>query len=397
MSLPAGFAVRIHDDVTTADGGRVLVGGSPLRAVRLSARARALVEGGEIRVAGAASGTLAERLLDANLAVPVLRARDRARVSELTVIIPVRDRIMQLNGTLSGLAPVSVIVVDDASRDRAGIAKVAREHGAEVVRLESNAGPAAARNAGLARVRTPYVAFVDSDVRVSAATLLGLTAHFADARVALVAPHVRARAVNARPRWFERYEESSPALGLGGRACVVRPGAAVGWLPSACLVGRTERIMAAGGFDDRMRVGEDVDLVWRLAAAGERVRYDPGFEARHDARPTLRAWAGRKFSYGTGAAPLAQRHQDAVVTAVLSPSMGLAALALLARRRWSVPVALAGTARGVQVLRGTLPDAPDRQDLAVRLSARGLWWAVRQESALVLQALVARPPRWRRW
>jgi mycofactocin glycosyltransferase len=402
VTLPAGFAVRIHGDVTTADGGRVLVGGSPLRAVRLSPRALALVDGREIRVAGAASVTLADRLLDANLAVPVLRSCDRALATELTVIIPVRDRTGQLNQTLSGLAPVSVIVVDDASRDGARVARAARAHGAEVVRLESNVGPAGARNAGLARVRTPYVAFVDSDVRVGAATLLSLTAHFADARVALVAPHVRARAVNARPRWFERYEESSPALGLGGRACVVRPGAAVGWLPSACLVGRTDRIAAAGGFDDRMRVGEDVDLVWRLAAAGERVRYDPGFEARHDARPTLRAWMGRKFTYGTGGAALAERHPDAIVTAVLSPSMALAALALLARRPWSVPVALAGAARGVRVLRRTLPDTAERGGLAVRLSAGGLWWAVRQESVLVLRhwwpaaagaALVSRPAR----
>ena len=73
------------------------------------------------------------------------------------------------------------------------------------------------------------------------------------------------------------------------------------------------------------------------------------------------------------------------MTAVLSPSMGLAALALLARRSWSVPVALAGTARGVQVLLRALPPGPEKTSLAVRLSVRGLGWALRQESALVLR------------
>ena len=385
MKLPIGFTARVHDDVRTLDRGRVLVGGSPLRAVRLSPRAEAMVGNREVRVTDAASAILADRLMDANIAVPVLRPGDRAEVTDLTVIVPVRDRIEQLNQTLAGLSDLKVIVVDDASRDAGAIAGVARRHGAEIVRLENNVGPAAARNAGLARVSTPYVAFVDSDVQVAAGTLLSLTAHFADPRVALVGPHVRGQAVNSRPRWFERYEECSPALGLGDRASVVRPGAAVAWLPSACLVGRTERLLGVGGFDGRMRVGEDVDLVWRLVAAGDRVRYDPAYEARHDARPTLAAWMARKFIYGTGGAALAERHPGNIVTAILSPSMGVAALALLARRPWSVPVALAGTARGVQVLLRALPPAAGRRGLAARLSLRGLGWALRQESALVLR------------
>ena len=74
---------------------------------------------------------------------------------------------------------------------------------------------------------------------------------------------------------FERYDEQVSSLALGRRACSVWPGAAVGWLPSACLVARVDRLRAAGGFAEDMRVGEDVDLVWRLAADGWRLRYEP--------------------------------------------------------------------------------------------------------------------------
>ncbi len=95
----------------------MLVGGSPLRAVRLSPRAEAMVGNREVRVTDAASAILADRLIDANIAVPVLRPGDRAEVTDLTVIVPVRDRIEQLNRTLAGLSNLKVIVVDDASRD----------------------------------------------------------------------------------------------------------------------------------------------------------------------------------------------------------------------------------------------------------------------------------------
>ena len=50
-----------------------------------------------------------------------------------------------------------------ASLEPHAVAQVAARHGAEVVPLAVNVGPAGARNAGLAAVRTPYVAFVDSD------------------------------------------------------------------------------------------------------------------------------------------------------------------------------------------------------------------------------------------
>lgn len=329
-----------------------------------------------------ADGALALRLLDGNLADPVLDDVAPLDPAELTVVLPVHGRADELDRALAALEPLRCLVVDDASPTP--LAPDASH--AEVVRLDVNVGPAGARNAGLARVSTPYVAFVDCDVTVTADTLLRLGRHFADDRVALVAPRIEGRARSARPRWFERYDERAASLNLGDVGCSVRPGAAVGWLPSACLVGRTDLLAGEmGGFDGAMRVGEDVDLVWRLVDAGKVVRYDPGEAAHHDARSTLRGWMGRKYVYGTGGAPLAERHGDKGAVAVLSPAMATAAAALLLRRWWSVPVALLCAGRGVQVLRRTLPDVPGRDRLAVDLSARGLGWSLRQESALLLR------------
>jgi mycofactocin system glycosyltransferase len=382
-ALPMGFTVRLAPDVRTADDGRLLVGGSPLAAVRLSADARRMLTGDAVTVTDQQTAHLANRLLANNVAFPQLDNVAEAPPAALTVVLPVRDRPAQLDRALAALAPLRCVVVDDASLDPAAVAEVATRHGARLLALETNVGPAAARNAGAHRVTTPFIAFVDSDVEVHAASLLRLTRHFADPAVCLVGPRVKGVSRSARPQWFERYDAVASSLTLGSRPAVVGPGNAVGWLPSACLVGRTRSL--AGAFDESLRVGEDVDLVWRLVADGHRVRYDPGVEAGHDARSTLREWLGRKAFYGTGSAALAQRHGDNLAPAVLAPTYGLAAAALLLRKRWSVPVAAVALGVGTRAVHRALPPAPDSWRVAGRLALRGLGWAVRQESALLLR------------
>ena len=383
MSLPEGFQVRLSDGVLRARGGGLLVGGSPLTAMRLSPKATALLAGGAVTVVDEPSAHLAERLVATNLGVPDLATRPTVGAPELTVVIPVKDRPRQLDRALAALRPLRCVVVDDGSDRPDLVAEVASQHGARLVVLEENIGPAGARNAGLATVTTPYVAFVDSDVQVNGQDLLRLSRHFADPRVVLVGPKVVGVARSERPRWFERYDAAASSLTLGGVAGVVRPGAAVAWLPSACLVARTASL--AGGFDETLRVGEDVDLVWRLVAAGHRVRYDPTVHAHHDARPTLNDWLGRKFLYGTGGAQLAHRHGDKLAPAVLTPTYAIAAAAVLLRNRWSAPVALAAAVLGWRGIRRALPAGEDIDLVAGRLAVRGLGWAVRQESALLLR------------
>jgi hypothetical protein len=112
--------------------------------------------------------------------------------------------------------------------------------------------------------------------------------------------------------------------------------------------------------------------VWRLVEFGARVRYDPTVQARHDARPTLCGWLGRKVYYGSGGAALAARHGNKLAPAVLTPTYAFAAAAILLRRRWSAPVAAIALVHGWRSVRRTLPDSPDTDVLAGRLAVRGL-------------------------
>lgn len=382
-TLPNGFTVRLVDDAVVLGGGTVLVGGSPLTSIRIGDRTRAFRGRRDLTATDAASAHIADRLLATNLALPDLSAVPARSVADLTVVVPVRDRPDQLDRCLASLAGLGCIVVDDASLDPGAVADVVRHRGAALVALEHNVGPAAARNAGLRQVRTPFVAFVDSDVEVRPEGLLALLRHFADPAVALVGPRVVGRARSVHPRWFERYEARDSSLTLGTRAGSVRPGAGVAWLPSACLVGRVSAL--GDGFDPRMRVGEDVDLVWRLAEAGRRVRYDPAVFAHHDTRAVVRDWLARKAFYGSGSAALASRHGSRVAPAVLSPSYAIAGAALLSGHRLAAPLAAVALFRGRRALTRVLPEGPAASRTATRIAVRGFGWAVRQESALLLR------------
>jgi mycofactocin system glycosyltransferase len=385
-TLPDGFRVRIRDDVRIADSGRILIGGTPLRALRLAPAAVAALREGTIEVHDEVTGLIASRLLEADLAVPVLPSGLVCSAAEMTVVIPARDRAGELDRLLGGLRPaLRCIVVDDASHDPAALARVVSKHGAHLVVLTENRGPAGARNAGLAHVTTPLVAFIDSDVTAHEAVIRRLALHFADPALGLVAPLVKGQSRAVDPPWYERFDEVASSLDLGGKPSGVRPGGAVAWLPSACIIGRTRAITQIGAFDDTMRLGEDVDLVWRLVQHGWRARYDPELMVEHQARTSLRNWMGRKYDYGTGGAGLAARHGNLVAPAAFTPMYAAAALALLAQRRWSTVVVAAAVGHAAWVLNRRLPESPDRPRLALQLAGQGMAWALRQESALLLR------------
>lgn len=188
--LPDGFRAVLDPKVLRLRADRLLIGGSPLTVLRLSQTTAPYLDDDRVTVVDAASALLADRLVATNVARPDLDSLPPVAAHEITVVVPVRDRPEQLDRCLAALRPLTAVVVDDASHDPAAVAAVARRHRATLVALEVNAGPAAARNAGLNLVTSPTVAFVDSDVEVTADSLLLLSRHLADPAVALVGPRV---------------------------------------------------------------------------------------------------------------------------------------------------------------------------------------------------------------
>lgn len=396
----------------------LVVGGAPVRVLRLGPGGAGAVDAlARGLPAGAVTGgrRLARRLADAGIAHPRPHPATLHR-GDVAVVIPVRDRPAGLAATLAGLRcpdGVEIIVVDDGSVDRAAIAAAVRGAGipARLLRHQVAAGPAAARNTGWRATSAATVAFIDADCIPGPGWLQHLVGHFDDPALGAVAPRItsrdatsqsRRRVAGARRGRLARYESARSPLDLGSHPSPVNPGSRVPYVPTAALAVRRDALDRLGGFDERMRVGEDVDLVWRLAGLGWRVRYDPTVAVAHPARTTTTAWLRQRFDYGTSAGPLAVRHGGAVAPAILRwPAAGtwvagcalgpLAGLAAAAASNW-------GSASRI-VRRSGLPPG-----VAARMAVDGHLWAGRALSEALrrpwwpaaIVALWALPPVRRR-
>jgi mycofactocin glycosyltransferase len=353
--LPGSFTLTEDASTREFDGGTVLLGGSPLRLFRISERAHRVVErwrdGGSVGARRPAQ-LLARRLVSAG-AFNSRPSEEEGTFggADVTVVVPVRDRPVQLERLLGALGGLTCVVVDDASLDAAAIRTIAERHGAAFIGLSANLGPAGARNVGLAAARSPLVAFVDSDCVPTSGWLRPLLGHFDDPLVAAVAPRIVSTRAPA-------HCEAAPAsLDRGVREGPVRPGSRISFVPSAAIVIRADLTTGTDLFDPALRGGEDVDLVWRLSEAGWDVRYAPSSTVAHEGPTTLGGYLGRRAFYGTTAGPLARRHGTTLAPAHLSGwSLTVWLLVLTRRPVLALAVLSASIAILAHRLRGLVRD-----------------------------------------
>jgi glycosyltransferase involved in cell wall biosynthesis len=216
---------------------------------------------------------------DADLAIPDIPA-------EISVIMPVFNGVQYLVHSLPPLMEMlkrgelkEVIVVDDGATD--GSAAYAAGIGATVIPSGGRKGPGGARNIAAAQAKGDVLWFIDADVVVHADAAKYVRAAFAAPSVVAV---------------FGSYDDRPAAANFGSQYKNLvhhhyhqhaSPNASTFW--SGCGAIQKSSFLAVGGFDaDTYKSPsiEDVDLGYRLRAAGGLITLDRRLQSTH-----LKVWS----------------------------------------------------------------------------------------------------------
>lgn len=209
------------------------------------------------------------------------------------MIIATRNRRDELCRTLDRLESLPerppVIVVDNGSGDGTASAVRDRYPAVTVVGLPGNLG-AAARNEGVRRAGTPFVALTDDDSWWEPGALDRAAALLrAHPRLGLIAARIVVEP-SGRPDPVNAVMAASPLPGDG------LPGPRVlGFLACGAVV-RRDAFLAAGGFSPLLFIGGEEELLaYDLAARGWDAAYVPGIVARHQPSAVRDATGRRAF------------------------------------------------------------------------------------------------------
>jgi GT2 family glycosyltransferase len=221
----------------------------------------------------------------------------------ISVIVPTFRRpgplakcLEALRDTIYPRDRLEVIVVDDGGEQSLTpvVASVADRLAIDVC-WQPNAGPAAARNAGVARAQGELLAFTDDDCRPEPGWLPALAAAYRhDAEQLLGGPVVNVLADNP-------YATTSQFLSdLIFAYCNSDPRRAT-FLSSNNMAVSAAAFRALGGFHAGFRTAEDRELCDRWLFRGKRIAFVPEAVVRHAHELTFLHYCRQHFDYGRGA------------------------------------------------------------------------------------------------
>jgi glycosyltransferase involved in cell wall biosynthesis len=314
----------------------------------------------------------------------------------LTVIVPFFGDVESAGMCLASIrkstyGDYELFLADDCSPDAEAISAVAERHGAAIVRLQSNSGPAAARNAAAVDARGEILVFFDADETVHPDTLARIAAAFEsdatlDALIGSydVTPGVRGTVAVFRNLLHAYVHHRSAGI--------------VSTFWAGCGAVRREKFVKLGGFDESYRKEswprsgaiEDVQFGVRLHEAGGKLVLDPTIQVKHHKEWTVwsmiyadvflraRPWTELMLRHGLPS-NLNFRWQDRA-SVLLSAALPLLLWAgAMQRGVWFLPFAVAVLAIGVL-------QAPTLGFLARQRSA---WFAAASLPLLIVHHLSA--------
>lgn len=205
--------------------------------------------------------------------------------SHFSIVIPAKNEEAFITQTLLSIAEqtcvdsATPIFLCDAHSVDATVALAQQVAATYQLNLTIAAGglPPAARNSGARLVKTPFVLFMDADVILGEPNTLAIVLETAETQALdLVVTHIRPDQGNLLDRIFWRLFSVASRLKLGGPVAT-----------GSFMFMRMEAFRAAGGFDERMLLGDDIELARAIQPS------------RYAIAPTFMRTSMRRFhSYG---------------------------------------------------------------------------------------------------
>ena len=226
-------------------------------------------------------------------------------MSAVSVVVPTFNRWDGLEMTLRALgdqtvsrSDLEIVVVSDGSTDGTDEHLTAGRSPVPVTFVaQSNQGPAAARNAGVAASHGDLIVFIDDDVVAEPGCIAAhLAAHErAQDPTVVIGPLLTPESVHLNP-WV-MWEQTA----LSRQYDAMKRG---DWAPTArqfytgnASLPRTW-FTASGGFDRSFRRAEDVELAYRLSDLGLAFAFEIEARAFHHAERSYDAWLANARAYG---------------------------------------------------------------------------------------------------
>lgn len=222
-----------------------------------------------------------------------------------SLIIPTYQRPEQLSRCLRALAQLDyprdcyeVIVIDDGSETLMDhVVTPFMDNLAVMLIRQAHAGPATARNTGVAHARGQLLAFTDDDCSPAPNWLRTLAARFATTPAEAIA----GQTLNALPD--NPYATASQLLISFLFASHNADPQQARFATTSNLALPTATFRTLGGFDPAFPVpgGEDYEFCKRWVSHGYRLRYAPEAVVYHTHVLNLRTFLRQHFHYGRGA------------------------------------------------------------------------------------------------
>lgn len=189
-----------------------------------------------------------------------------SRVPAVSVVIPTYNSAATLGETLASVRDqtfkdLEVVLADDGSSDdTVSVAEPFAKFLELTILRQTNAGPGAARNAGIRAARGRYCAFVDADDLMMPERLAQQAALLdADPELGLVHSDL----VTFDERGIIHKSRRAFSNPCGGQ--ILEPLLLNNFITTSTVMAPTARLIEVGLFDERRRISEDFDLWLRIA------------------------------------------------------------------------------------------------------------------------------------